>query len=542
MGVPFSRSIGKRSGIQLNYSIDASGSPAMALSGNNAAIIGRFRRGRIDKAFAVTGNNQNLRLGKAESMTISSLNEASVQAYCILKGAQQAIVSRLVGAGAKNDYMLLTDGKPVGEPAEPVMRVSADLSGDYLLALKHHGCFSDGVIVEIHAPAVENGDGEPVPATVVSIQLRDPDSGQAFFGPVTGSLVPGAKDDQGNNFYLPDVISQRTDELTVQTGTQTEVPVDSVFYGKDAARQDKWASMLLVPFVEGEQTYTTDDLDAAIKRLERTAHNYTYINLSGTKNVALIARALDLGRKLNKQVVWDLDGSLTPEAAILFYKSVGGATDSLYSQVYWAPILADNPVAGGKAVMGTSGLQIAKRCIRNGQVNAKGIAPRNYPIAGEDHQVEFTGMVQIYEPDEQELEDLAACGINPVLYQEYSTGGKWVWLDSLTGRMTTGGTKLIAYAEMSTWVDDLISATTKGFLQKPMREAIHLTSRFQEQLFEALDASNWLQPSKELDGASWRFETKPAEDAPLEKMFNQYELCYDGTNRVTVNQQIMVRP
>lgn len=542
MGVPFSRFVGKRSGVQLNYSIDASGSPAMSLSGNNAAIIGRFKRGRIDKAFAVTANNQNLLLGKGESMALSSLNEARVHGRDILGGAQLLIVSRLVGAGAKNDYMLVGNGAPVveGSPAVDVLRLSADLSGDYLLALKHHGCFNDGVMLEIHAPAVE-GDEGPVAATVVSIQLRDPDSGLVFLGPLTGSLVPGATDDQGNNFYLPDLIASRTDQLEVLTGSQAEVPVDSEFYGKDAARQEKWASKLLVPFTEGESTYTTDDLDAAVKRLERTAHTFTYMSVAGSKNVALIARTLELGKKLNKQVVWDMDGSLTPEAAQLFYKSVGGVTDSLYSQCYWAPISADNPVAGGKAIMGTSGLQIALRCIRNGQVNSKGIAPRNYPIAGSDYQVARTGMAQVYDPDEQELEDLAASHINPVLYQEYSTGGKWVWLDSLTGRMTTGGTKLIAFAEMSTFVDDLISAVTKEYLQKPMTDSVELTGRFQKTFFEAIDSANWLQPSAELDGASWRYTTAPSEDAPLEKMFNAYELCYVGTNRVTVNQQTMVR-
>src|SRR5690606_19427531 len=124
---------------------------AMSLSGNNAAIIGRFKRGRIDKAFAVTGDNQNLRLGKGESLAITSLNEARVHARDILGGAQQLIVSRLTGAGAKNDYMLVGNGAPAGEGDPQILRVSVDLEGDYLLALKHHGCFNDGVIVEIHA-------------------------------------------------------------------------------------------------------------------------------------------------------------------------------------------------------------------------------------------------------------------------------------------------------------------------------------------------------------------------------------------------------
>src|SRR5690606_925112 len=126
------------------------------------------------------------------------------------------IVSRLTGAGAKNDYMLVGNGAPAGEGDPQTLRVSVDLEGDYLLALKHHGCFNDGVIVEIHAPAVEDEDGEPVAAAVVSIQLRDPDSGLVFLGPLTGSLVPGATDDQGNNFYLPDLIAMRTDQLEVQ--------------------------------------------------------------------------------------------------------------------------------------------------------------------------------------------------------------------------------------------------------------------------------------------------------------------------------------
>ena len=111
MGQPFSRTIDKRSGVQLNYLNDMSEMPSTSTVAHNMAITGRFARGRIDKAFAVSRNKIKRTLGAAQSLSVSALGEPYVHVYEALKsGAVQAIVSRLVSASATNKLMVATGG------------------------------------------------------------------------------------------------------------------------------------------------------------------------------------------------------------------------------------------------------------------------------------------------------------------------------------------------------------------------------------------------------------------------------------------------
>lgn len=547
MTIPFSRAIDKRSGVQLNYINDMSEMPSVSTVAHNMAIAGRFQRGRIDKVFAVSRNKIKRTLGAAQSLSVSALGEPYVHIYEALKnGTVQAIVSRLVSADAENKLMVATAAvSPAeGQAATPVWTLvdeEAGATGGYLIALKHLECFSDGVKAEIHAD-VELVGGVPAPSKIITLQLRDVTTNEIVLGPYKGSLDRAAQDEFQNSYFIGDIVEQYTDLLqVVDVADDASVPVACVFYGKKDSK-DVYASATLKPFTEGSTLYTTDDLDAAMERIRRSRPTFTYIGGGGTESVALISRLLELGKAINKQVAWDIPGRFTPQAAITFYASVGGATDSLYSQCYWAPIRATNPAAGGVAYMGTSGMNIGLRCARNAQTNAKGIAPRNVVIAGSDYAVNRTKMVQMYEPDEEtEMEELAASRINPVLFKDYQSGAKYAWIDSLTGAQTEGASKLIAVVEMATYVDDTIASAAQEALQKPMAKAIEKTTKFIGTFLEALQSADWLQPSAELDGACYSATIQANENQPFEKMNIGTAICYDGTARIIVQQQSIVR-
>ncbi|WP_395601215.1 hypothetical protein AB4P95_29825 (plasmid) [Pseudomonas sp. A1437] len=547
MTIPFSRSIDKRSGVQLNYINDMSEMPSTSTVAHNMAITGRFARGRTDKVFAVSRDKIKRVLGSAQSLSVSALGEPYVHIYeALKKGTVQAIVSRLVSADATNKLMVATAAvaPAEGQPAPPVWTLvdeATGATGTYLIAIRHLECFSDGVKAEIHADAATDAEGEPVASKIITLQLRDVATNAIVLGPYKGSLDPAALDEFGQSNYIADIVAQYTDLLqVVDVHADAEVPVACVFYGKKD-NKDVYASAALNYFTEGSTLYTTEDLDAAIDRIKRSKPTFTYIGGGGTESLALISRLLDLGKQINKQVAWDIAGRFTPEAAATFYASVGGATDSLYSQCYWAPITATNPVVGGKAYMGTSGMNIGLRCARNAQTNAKGIAPRNVVIAGSDFAVDRTSMVQTYEPSDDELEVLAASRINPVIYKDYASGGKYAWLDSLTGAQTEGATKLIAVVEMATYVDDTIASAAQEALQKPMAKAIEKTTKFIATFLEALQSANWLQPSEALDGACYQATIQANANQPFEKMNIDTAICYDGTARIIVQQQSIVR-
>lgn len=550
MTVNMSRAINYRSGVQQNYIADKSEIGSVA-SDYNAGFIGRFTRGRIDKVFAVSLERMDRKLGTAVSLNVSPLGEAQIQVYEALRyGTQQAVVSRLIATDAVNKLLIVTATvPPQGGGAAPVAWTtgleSEGLPEGALIAFKHLECFNDGLTCEINAQAAEDAQGVAAPSKVITVQFVDQVSGKIIIGPFTGSLDPKAIDEFGNSSYIADVIDKGTDDLDViEVAENASVPVTCGFYGK-ANNQDKFASTLLKYFTEGRTVYTAAEMAAGADRLRRSKPNFTYLNAGGTENVALLALMADLGKELNKQFPFDVPGRLSPEAAVSFVQSIGASVKTLYGQAYWAPLKRDNPIAGGKAYFGTSGQQIGLRCARNAQVNSKGIAPRNRVIAGSDYGLSGTNITQMFDVNEiDDLELLAQNQINPCIFKDYPTsGGKYAWLDSLTGAQTTGATKLIAVAEMATFLDDKVSAYGQETLQKPMNESITMMTRFMgKSLLPACASAGWFNASAELNGNAWQTQVRPDESAPYDIMSVLYDVCYQGTNRITKAQQTIVRP
>ncbi|MFV3292388.1 MULTISPECIES: hypothetical protein [Pseudomonas] len=544
MTVQLSRSVNKRSGYQQNFIQDKSTIGSVA-GDYSAATVGRFTRGRIDQVFAVSREKHERLLGSPVSLTVSATGEAQVQAYESLRyGAQQMIVSRLVADDAVNKILIAKSSKLDVSGTGPAVwstgLESAGLPAGSLIAFKHLECFNDGLICEINAEAAESA-GVPAASKIITVQFLDPVSNAVIIGPFTGSLDPLAKDEYNNSSYIADVIEQATDVLKViDVAKDATVAVDSQFYGK-ANNKPKFASGKMFYFSEGRTVYTNAEMSAAIDRLRRSRPNFTYLGAGGSENVALLGLLADLGKEINKQFIFDVPGRLAPAAAVAFVQSIGASVKSMYCQAYWAPLKRINPIAGGKAFFGTSGQQIGLRCARNAQINGQGIAPRNYPIAGSDYGLSGTSITQTYTPDDNELELLAENQINPVIFKDYASGGKFAWVDSLTGAQTTGGTKLIAVTEMATFLDDKVAALGQESLQRPMADAIDMMRRNLANLLKAMSSAKWMTPSAELDGGYYQADVLRNALAPNDEMDVLYDVSWDGTNRVTRGSQTIVR-
>lgn len=546
MTVQMSRTISKRSGVQQNYISDKSEIGSTAAD-YNGGFIGRFTRGRTDKVFAVSLEKLERQLGAAVSLSVSPLGEAQIHVHEALSyGAQQAIVSRMIATDSVNKLLIATaavpaDGATTAPPVWSTGLESAGLPEGALIAFKHLECFNDGLTCEINAQPAEDKLGVQVAATTITVQFVDPVTAKVIIGPFTGSLDPRATDEQGQSAFIADVIEKGTDLINVvEVASPGAVPVKAAFYGKG-----KFSSATLNYFSEGRTVYTSAEMASAVDRLRRSRPNFTYLCAGGSENVALLAMLAELGREINKQFPFDVPGRFTPEAAATFVQSIGASVKTLYAQAYWAPLKRNNPIAGGKAYFGTAGQQIGLRCARNAQVNSKGIAPRNRPIAGSDYGLRGTGITQMLEVLDEELELLAENQINPCIFKDYPSGAKYAWVDSLTGAQTTGATKLIAVAEMATFLDDKVAAYGQETLQKPMSESITMMTRFLGSksggLLPAIESAGWLNPTADLNGMSYQAKAGRNEAAPYDEMDVLYDVCYDGTNRITRAQQTIVR-
>lgn len=531
MTVPFTRQLGARSGIQLNPLADNTERFVGGNANQVVALAGRFERGRIDKAFRVNSGNLYRLLGQPASATINRLNETMIHLYeAFQNGAYEAVVYRLNVAGAALSYMVCKDNAS----AALVWSVAATPSAPYLFAIKHLECFNEGVTAELNAKTAYATDNVTLVASkMVTVRLKEKGTGAVLYE-FTGSLDPAAKDEFGGSLYLPNIVAAQTDNVEITVGSTDSVATTSAFYGKDGNGVDKFASADLVYFAENGAGYTNTDYDRAISALRYTEYDFGYLLGGGSRSTALLSKLIALGALNNKQVLWDVPGDLPPAAAITFYNQL--QIDTHYSQCYWAPLVTDDPLNGGKDYIGTSSINAGKRCARNARTDANGVPPKNWVVAGKEHPLSRTGVIQKYTPTEQELDDLAKARINPVLFTRYNAGGKYVFVDSLTGAKSDGDRKLIAVADMSSQVDDWVSAYGQEVLQLPMATAVARMEAFLQSLFEALEAAKWLMPSKDLGGRAFMATVKPNAQRPSDRLDVDYWLHYDGTTRAIYQQ------
>ncbi|WP_211441384.1 hypothetical protein [Collimonas humicola] len=539
MSTAFNRQLGSQSGVQLNPLRDMTDGYAPDNSDQVFGIVMRATRGRIDKPFRVNRGNFQKKLGRGESLRASALNEAHIHVYeALQKGAASAVVQRLTTSTAVLSTIIVT--QPEAPATDLLFTVAADVPTDkpFLLSVKHLECYNDGIVVELHADAVTE-NGVLVANRQVTLRLRDKDRNTLY--EFVGSLNPDAVDDYQQSAYLPDVVERTTDNVEVLVGHGAQIAPTSNAYGRDANGRAKVAiSPVMAYFTEGSTAYGVADFARARDLLQKTEHDYAYIVSGGSHASALLSALAQLAYDTNRQFAWDVPGTLSPEAAIAFMAQLN--FDSHYCQAFWAPLKSDDPLGlNGKVVLGTSAYNVARRCLRNAQIDANGFAPKNYPIAGKNWPLDRTGIVQIYSPDD-DLSDLADAKINPVIYVKYNGGGKYVFSDSLTcAKTAVSMKKLISVADMSSSIDDWVTRFAKEALQLPMEVSVKKTDAFLKKLFKDAKTAKWIVPSAEMDGEAFQYVVQPNALRPADRMDVSYSLKYDGTNRQTFVTQTLSR-
>lgn len=547
----FTRSIGAEPGVQLNPLVDSSALPSASDSDQRFGIVMRATRGRIDRPFLVTASDVYDKLGAGEQIRVNALNTAWVHVVEALNnGAQAAVVQRITTDSAKVKYLVITKqtASEEGETATGFdFAVAEELPSDYFVAVKHLECFNDGIIVSIHADELTEG-GVNVANSALQIRLADPD-GNVLYS-YEGSLVAGTVDDYGNSYYLPDVVAKNTDALEVYvgaTGDDAQIETTSDAYGYSDSGTAQWVdSGVQVCFEEGGTDYTTAQYQAAAKSLVSSESAFTYVSSGGSESVALLSALMDVCEEENLILKFDIPGSLTPDEAITFLNSTGLTSRGEYAhlaQAFWSPIKSDDPTGkNGYGIYGVATLNIAMSCARNASKDANGFAQKRQPIAGKNYPIARTNMRLAYTTKKPEPSRLAKACINPCGYEVYSSGGQFVFVDSLTCAATTNSLrKLAAVADMSVAVDEAVCRYGHDVLQTPMVDAIDAMEKYLEKYFENATTAKWLVTSEDdqMNGEAWRFTVSKSAEKPYDKLIVKYWLHYDGTARqIEVTQTI----
>ena len=537
MGVSFVRQLGAQSGVQLNPLRDDSEIPATGNADQIFGIAMRATRGRIDKPFRVNSGNVLRKLGRGEPIRVSALNEAWVHVVEALNnGAYEAVVQRLTTASAVISWAKVSVNATT--KAIEFAASATEPAAPYLLAVKHLECHNDGIKIEVAADEKLAGG---VQTSNDKLTLRVLDSRDDVLYEFYGSLNAEAKDDYGNSLFLPDVVTAQTDAIEVSigvTGANAVIDPASNAYGYDANGRTKAArSGVLVCFTEGGTAYTVADYTAAREKLQNSPHDFAYLSSGGTQNAGLLAQLAQLAFDTNTQLRFDVPGSLTPAAAMSFVESLnlGASPTAHLMQAFWAPFKSSDPTGVNRAAYyGVATLNIAYACARNAQTNAKGFAPKNYPVAGRQWPINRIGINQTCFPKQQELSALARAKINPALFESYTGGGRYVFRDSLTCALVESSLKkLISVADMSTSLDDAVTRFGKDVLQLPMDVAVRRMNDFLRDLFSGAEASGWLVPSSapDMGGQAWKFDVRPNEVRPYDRLDVSYWLRFDGVAR-----------
>lgn len=576
MTTAFVRQLGAEPGVQLNPLQDSSEIPSASNADQIFGIVMRATRGRIDKPFVVDSSNVYTKLGFGEPIRVSALNEAWVHVVeALSNGAYQAVVQRLSTAESKIKWAVVTKtadvlaaNSEVGEAEVGSAKVGAGISPldveptfefsvtedenapeTCFIAVKHLECFNDGIKIRLHADQ-NRVAGEYQPTSTVVLQIVDPHNDEVMYE-FTGSLLPDARDDYGNSFYLPDVVSSQTDALEVIVGAdEIEAVINPTEdgYGYDDNGSVAWAeSDTLVCFTEGTTEYEVENYVDACEKLQYTQYDFAYLSSGGTQVKALIQQLANLAYETNKQLRFDIPGTLSVDAAITWLEdlNVGANKCAHLLHAFWSPLKSDDPTGvNPKSVIGMATLNIALACGRNAVKNAKGFAAKNYPIAGREWQVNRTGIVQICTPKKSESDALAKAKINPVIYETFTGGGRYVFWDSLTcAKVDQSQRKLIAVADMSTDIDDKVTRAGKDYLQLPINEAVKRMSDYLDALLSGAQASGWLTASNDpaMGGAAYRFEVAPNAQKPYDAMDVRYWVRYVGTARQIFVTQTLTR-
>lgn len=536
MASNFTRSLGHEPGVQLNPTIDNSeGFAVDAVEDQTFAAVARLPRGPIGRAFEVHKGNVLRTTGRPEPIRINALNDAHTQLVESLnKGAKRAVVSRLVGDDASNKWIIVKEPETKNGVYELVAELAEEVpNSKFIFALKHHGCFNDGIRLSISAPMVTDNGGKAIDAQVMTLKVMD--RTKTVLNEFSGSIDLNSVNDDGypNNLQAQ-IANYFSDDYELVLSQDAFIPKNCAAYGKDEngiARVQ--VTEVLHPFSEGSVgNFTAQQYQAAVKQLKDTDSNFVYISSLGSKSTALCAALAQLAFDKNIQAMIDIPNHLTPKQAISWVNQLGLSSHLL--SLLWHPVECNDPSGvSGRVKIGTSALRCALSCQRNATKNHLGFSAKQYAVAGIRFPIQRQGMKQLYKPDDEELSDLAQAGITPVIFQTFLNSSKYVFADAITkAGKETSFLNLISSVEIITTLERDASRIAREFLLfMPMKEAIETSYRAISEHFDAAKDSGWLINSSELGGKPYELQIIPNPQRPNDVMMLSWRAHPEGCVR-----------
>lgn len=561
------RELGQQPGVQVNSILDETTLSQELVADRVIGFVGKFLRGPIHRPFVVNKGNLVRRLGTPEQIRVDERNQTYVHVAEALRiGIQAAVVQRYATSNAtigwgvirRSEDLMTTNfassvrvlalgQNPIG--LGDMLIVMDDEQTDFLLAVKHLECHSDGIKLSYHAEEKRVG-GVLVDSDMITLRIHDADGNVIWR--FVGSLNPESLDFSGKSNYLPDVVSSATDLVEVvigATGDDAVVKVGSDAYGFDDYGKQQWpVSDKLFTFVDGTD-YQVADLLRVQQNMINTDLSYGHLVAPSCMDEREIAMMIEMSWQTGNPLSIDVPGAMSGDDAIAWIEQfdISNTNEPLAVRSFWAPIKRScpsnvNPIG----FYGFAAIGAAMACVRNSFLNGLGLPQKNHPVAGRDYAINVTGAKQVSFPDGAMLSRLAAARINPVLFQRFSDGQKLVFTDSLTSVGTESLSKLAAASDMAIHNNRAIAEKAADLAQRPLDGAdgaIAAMSEYLTNLFAAEQSSGWLIPSSEpeMEGAAYKFSVTVNADRPYDAYDVNYYVRYCGTARAAYVSQTITK-
>lgn len=484
-------------------------------------FLGKYGRGRLDRAFPVTKDTISARLGYDPTDA---------------------------------DYMVIQDALDTGVPEVWVRRIRAGMaetvaeSGFDKYALYSH------VVTVSSAGAVALGGSSP--SVTITFEMFDVmDDGckldVAFFQRAGADTVAGLDDimarltwkdaTTGEELYrlsgllaardgYSSLVQAAEDSELFDVFTVTHAGTSAADAGHVAAGAAYNAigtlgrnkTTLTLPVNAGDSAAAPAAyLNTVYADVQQMASLPDYLVLAKTSDTPLWTLALRLMDKLNIHLLAEVAGSLSLASAIALAASLDASDHrvTLFYNPHPARYRDAASAKGAKVIRPVVGVQVGFRLLRNAASDARGIPPLQLPIAGYDFPIRFKGMQASTDVilDEPALNKLAEAKIIPVTFERYDGGSRFIFGDCRTQYTSaTSALRLSNSAEIVTFTENVIIQIVRRWLLTGMARFIDRADKDCRKFLDACVSAGLLTPAEDLDGYPYTLSITPREDRPFD--------------------------
>lgn len=515
------KTLGAAPGIQFQGTKDQSEVSSIgALS--TAVFLGEYKRGRLDRAFAVTTGNIKARLGydptNPDYMAVQDCLDAGVpQVY--VRRIRSGLDELAAESGDFDDYTLPTIAVHVNAAgAVSLNGASPVVSIDYQL----HDVIDAGYSLDVaffYRPGVS-----AIAATtdvVARLTFKDATTGDELYR-ISGTL---SERNGSTSLEAAAEYAEVFESFTVTITGDDDDAATACFAGAagnlpNSLGRDKTTLTISAAGGVGE-TVPASYYDAVYQDIQQMENlpDYLVVAKSSTTGIwNLAARLID---KLNIHALQEIDGSNDLDAAIATAEAMDAADyrATFFYNPHKARLRDATGIRGARAHRPVVGVQVAYRLLRNAATDGNGIPPIHVPVGGYDYPVRFRGMVASPDVilDESALNLLAEAKINPVVFERYQGGSRFIFGDVLTQYTSDNSAlRLANAAEIATFTENVVIQIVRRHLLKNSDGFITSADRDCRRFLDNCVTAGLLVDAEDLDGFPYTLSLTPREDRPFD--------------------------